>query len=94
LAIQNNVDFLIKLIIECKRYGRDKKVGLAFVQRLLGVKIAERANKALLVTTASFTTPAKKFENEHFWDLELKDYTSIITWANEYTKRKQGITHQ
>ena len=91
LAIQKNVDFFVKLIIECKRFGRDKKVGLSFVQRLLGVKIAERANKALLVTTAFFTTPAKKFESEHFWDLELKDYTTVLNWVNAYTGRKRGI---
>ena len=74
------MDIPIKYIIECKKYSKQRKVSIAFVQRLLGVKIANSANKAILVTTSSFTKDALLFSKNHIWDIELKDYNDIVSW--------------
>jgi restriction endonuclease Mrr len=73
-----------KYLIECKRYAPNKSVGIEFVQRLFGVKMAERANKAILATTSCFTKPAIEFANNNIWDLELKDYSDIVSWLSQF----------
>jgi restriction system protein len=42
----------IRFLIECKRYAAERAVGIAPVQRLLGVVTSEQATKGILVTTA------------------------------------------
>ena len=66
-----------QLIIECKRYAPDNKVGLAIVQRLHGVKNAMRATKGIVVTTSFFTQPAIDFAEPVKYELGLLDYFDI-----------------
>jgi hypothetical protein len=84
IAISRNLNIFTKYIIECKRYAPLRKISIGVVQRLLGVKIAERANKAILATTSSYTKDARIFANNHIWDLDLKDYNDILCWINSY----------
>lgn len=83
VAIHEIAGLKSKMIIECKRYSETNKVGLAIVQRLLGVKVAESANKAILATTSTFTRDAVKFARQHIWDLDLKAYDDVVTWIRE-----------
>ena len=83
VAIHQHLDIRTKYLIECKRYAKHNKISIAFVQRLLGVKIAESANKAILATTSTFTKDAKVFAQNHIWDLDLKDYSDIIAWIKQ-----------
>jgi HJR/Mrr/RecB family endonuclease len=69
-------------IFECKRYTPHKKVGIDIVQRLYGVKKSERANKAFLVTSSTFTKDAMKFCAQHYFDLQLVDYIELSKWLN------------
>jgi hypothetical protein len=85
IAIYNKLNINTKYIIECKRYAKERKISLALVQRLLGVKIASSANKAILATTSSFTRDAVAFTSNHLWDLELKDYNDIVFWLKSCT---------
>jgi HJR/Mrr/RecB family endonuclease len=80
IALLNKMDINCKYIIECKRYAPTRKVSIGIVQRLLGVKVAEAANKAILVTTSSYTLDARRFESNHLWDLSLKDNNDILGW--------------
>ncbi len=80
IAIQSNMGIKLKYIVECKRYAMHNKVTLDVVQRLYGVKMAEKANKAILVTTSSFTKDASKFASQHCWDLSLKDKRDLLSW--------------
>ncbi len=80
IAFYEHMDIQMKYIIECKRYAENRLVSIGFVQRLLGVKIAEQANKAILATTSGFTKPARQFAANHIWDLALKDYNDILYW--------------
>jgi hypothetical protein len=84
IAIYETLDIQTKYLIECKRYAPSNKVSLSIVQRLFGVKTAEPANKAILVTTSSYTKDAKAFASDHIWDLELKAYDDIMSWVKKY----------
>jgi len=75
----------IKLLVECKRYAKNKTVGIAPVQRLHGVSRAEGATKGILVTTAPrFTQPAERFLKEQEWLLEGRAFGGLLDWLNTY----------
>lgn len=84
IAISKEMDVRTKYLIECKRYAMTRNISIGVVQRLLGVKVAESANKAILATTSGFTKDARKFANSHLWDLDLKDHKDIMTWIRTY----------
>jgi hypothetical protein len=47
-----------QILVECKRYDKDRKVGVAIIRELLGVQFLEGVHKSRIVTTAQFTKPA------------------------------------
>lgn len=59
--------------IECKKYGREKKIGVAVVERLYGVQMNDKINKAVLVTTARFTSGARRFAEKQNVLIDLFD---------------------
>jgi Restriction endonuclease len=85
IAFSQKMGIPMKFIIECKRYAMENRVGLALVQRLLGVKVATKANKAILATTSTFTRDARQFASDHFWDLDLKDHRGVMEWVRQHT---------
>lgn len=84
IALSRRMDVPLRLLIECKRYAPHNKVGLALVQRLFGVKLAESASKAILATTSTFTRDAQVFARSHLWDLDLKDHNGVVAWLRKY----------
>ncbi len=83
IAVSSRLDIPVKYIVECKRYAYERKVSIEYVQRLLGVKVSESANKAILVTTSQFTRDAIAFANRHLWDLALKDFSDLSSWIQK-----------
>jgi hypothetical protein len=71
-------------IVECKHYRQDHKVGLAIVQRLYGIKIAQKATKAFLVTSSSFSRDALKFARQHTWEIDLKQHSDVLSWLRQF----------
>ena len=71
--------------IECKRFT-DQKVGVELVRGLYGVKVAESATQAILVTTSTFTKDAINWVKPRKFELELKDYKDIQRWCEDYGK--------
>lgn len=63
--------------IECKRYGREQKVGVAVVQRLYGVQTDDKINKAVLVTTSRFTSGARRFAEKQKTLIDLYDIDEL-----------------
>ena len=59
IAENINAGERMKIYIECKKYTG--KVGIAIVQRLLGVVSRKQVTKGIIITTADFTAPAKVF---------------------------------
>lgn len=80
IAVSYRMNIWQKLIIECKKYAPTNRVGIAVVQRLLGVKAQTSANKAVIVTTSSFSRDAERVARERFWDLDLKAYNDVVGW--------------
>jgi hypothetical protein len=78
-----------KYLVECKRYARENKVGIAPVQRLYGVVQDEGATKGILATTAEgFTADARRFLERHCWVLDGRDYHGLIEWLQHYEREK------
>ena len=77
-----------KYFIECKRYAENRKVGVALVRALQGVKnTKDGPNKTILVTTSTFTKGAKNFveyEASSKWDVTLADYNVLVGWLGDY----------
>ena len=71
-------------LIECKKYSRNQKVGVEHVRSLYGIKQAERATSAILVTTSFFTKPAKEFQSKIRYELNLRDYNDLKEWLRRY----------
>jgi hypothetical protein len=79
----------VKLLIECKRYGAQKKVSIQPVERLFGVVKDENATKGILVTTAQgFTAPARDFLQRNRWVLEGRDYDALVAWLHDHEQLK------
>lgn len=87
IAISRRMNISQKMIVECKRYAPENKVGIAVVQRLLGVKNQVSANKAIVVTTSSFTKEAQRVAHARFWDLDLKAYSDVLGWLQEASRQ-------
>jgi restriction endonuclease Mrr len=51
------------------------------VRGLYGVKTADKATKAILVTTSTFTKDAIEFVMPLKLEMELKDYHDITKWC-------------
>lgn len=86
----DNLGIRSKYFIECKHYDKDNKVGVSLVRALQGVKnTKDGPNKTILVTTSTFTSPARNFvENEASskWDITLADYDVLVNWLQDYPK--------
>lgn len=67
-------------VVECKRYAPNKKVGVQQVRGIYGVAQSERATKAILVTTSSFTPDAVAFATPLKYNVMLADFHSLKTW--------------
>ena len=59
--------------VECKKYGREEKVGVAAIRSLYGVQTDAKINKAVLVTTSRFTSGAKEFAERQKTLIDLFD---------------------
>jgi hypothetical protein len=71
----------VRFLIECKRYNPSHKVGVELVRALYGVRMHEKATKAILATTSTFTRGAKVFFSDHVWELEPRDFDGVVDWV-------------
>lgn len=76
----------LKLIIQCKRYAPEKRVGLSIVKELYATKLDLGASLAMLVTTSWFTRPSIAFANRHRFELDLKDFDALLFWLKGHPK--------
>lgn len=76
---------------ECKRYSTNRAVGVDVARALLGTIMHEdtRAVKGVLVTTAHFTSGARKFILSEPC-LDGKDFDGIVRWLQEYGTKKRS----
>lgn len=78
-------------IIECKRYGKERKVGVEVVRSLYGAAggLAKANVAMMLATTATFTEGARRYASSKY-NFELRDYRSVLEWINAYTPHPDG----
>jgi restriction system protein len=83
IVVQSTDLSSIMTFVECKRYARDKPVGLEIVERLLGVVDRGRATSGLILTTSHFTRGARRAADELRFRLSLKDYADFKELLNK-----------
>ncbi len=76
----NGLPFMV--LIECKRYGKKNHVGVQLVRSLLGVQSDRKANKAVLVTSSSFTKDAREFAERQQHLISLVDFNDLLQMMN------------
>jgi hypothetical protein len=83
LAIRtDSLGVTVKLIVECKLFGLGHPVGVAMVDRLVGVSVRERSS-AMLVTNSRFTRTAwKTWQRQGKRDLSLVDRDALFEWLH------------
>jgi len=69
-----------QILVQCKRLSRP--VGVSEIYSLIGVKMANGVNKAVLVTTSRFTATA--VHAAHQGGISLADGEQIQHWLKEY----------
>lgn len=69
-------------LIECKKYGLGRKVGVDVVRSICGVKEQEKVANAMVVTTSSFTRDTVAWSRNRL-DLVLKDRRAVMDWIDQ-----------
>ena len=87
IALSRKNYLSLKLIIECKRYARHRKVTVSQVRALFGVMTDENVTKALLATTSGFTRQAREFAQRNVWKLDLADHDDILRMIRDYARK-------
>jgi restriction system protein len=77
-------------VVQCKRYKRERKVGVSEVRELYAVKNSFAATKGLLATTSFYSKPARLLEEKHKWELELKDYNDLLSLLDGRSQRRDS----
>jgi len=67
------------LMIECKQVPFGKRVGLAEVMRLYGIKTLHKGVKVILITTGALTADAKRFVQSHASEIQVLRLTELMT---------------
>lgn len=85
IAVRSDMGAHIQMLIEAKRYGPDKTIGVGIVRQLYAVRQLRHASKAILATTSHFSPDVfREFASVIPWELELSDYNEILKWLNAY----------
>lgn len=88
VAISKNTEFgEQKYLVQAKRWKN--KVGVEPVQQLMFLHNKELATKSCLATTSYFTKGAWDLKRQYNWQLELKDYSGILSWVKKVWETKQ-----
>lgn len=74
----------ILCLVDAKKYRMDKKIGVEMVRTLYGTLTHYKATSAMLVTTASFSKPARAMAAEHKFQLSLRGFADLVIWLEKY----------
>jgi hypothetical protein len=68
---------------ECKRYSRDRKVGVEIVRGLHSVTETNQAHQGIVITSSFFTAGAVEYQRVLGPRMELKDYSDLVNWLQQ-----------
>jgi len=71
-------------LVEAKRYTGTRAVDVSLVRSLFGTLVDHKATSGMLVTTSRFSKEAKAFQENHKYQLSLKDYGDVVSWLLKY----------
>lgn len=85
LCLQNtNTGVPIKMLVETKLYNLRHSIGLPIIDRLMGVRDGENADRAVIVTNSRFSrTIWKRWEERVGRDLTLIDREELFEWLRD-----------
>lgn len=93
--IRNKKTNVVDVVVECKRYAENRKVGIAIVQRLAGVALEWQARKALVVTSSGFTSSAirsaKRITGGGTVGMDLVAATELLRMLDIYNDRLPSL---
>jgi hypothetical protein len=67
-------------LVECKRWARERPIGVQIVNALYGVVESKKATAGMIVTTSTFTRGALGAQKATEHRLTLKEYEDIVDW--------------
>ncbi len=76
-----------KVVVQCKRYGPDNKVGSPAVQSFMGTIFNQDAEAGIFVTTSTYTRQARDLVASSRADVRLIDGTEFTRMATEASER-------
>ncbi len=88
LAYMNTEIGRLLCLVEAKHYREDRKIGVELVRTLYGTLCDAQANSAMLVTSSSFTSDAKAFQQKHKYQLNLREYADVVDWILKFGTKK------
>jgi hypothetical protein len=68
---------------QCKRYAPHRKVTVEAVRQLYGVVESDKATNGLIITTSTFTSPAKVFQEQNKYRMSLADMEDLKNWLRD-----------
>lgn len=74
------------ILVECKKYSPENKVGVEIVRGLYGVTEMNKANQGLIITSSFFTKDAHQEQLRIGNRIGLKDYNNLVEWLKPYSK--------
>jgi len=72
----------LAVIVQCKRYGRDNRVGSPAIQSFIGMAVHHRAEHGIVVTTSSYTLPATRLAADAPLPITLIDGVALVRLAS------------
>lgn len=77
-------DVIFNMMVQCKKYYPQKKVGLSIVKEVWSTKWEHGFHQAMIATSSDFTRGAKKSADK--WNFELRNHNDILDWCKKYGK--------
>lgn len=91
LAYLNTEVGRLLCLVEAKHYREDRKIGVDLVRTLYGTLCDAQANSAMLVTTSSFTSDARNFQQKHQYQLTLREYSDVVEWIMKFGNKNNNF---
>lgn len=91
LAYMNTDIGRLLCLVEAKHYREDRKIGVDLVRTLYGTLCDAQANSAMLVTSSSFTSDAKTFQQKHKYQLNLREYADVVDWILKFGSKTDNF---
>jgi HJR/Mrr/RecB family endonuclease len=66
--------------VECKRFAKDRAVGVPIIRELYGAVQADRVTGGIVATTSFFTKDALAFQSKVPYQIALRDFNDLTAW--------------